>query len=95
MTLRNGKGTRHDALEWNLRDDDANAALDGVSGGTLSWGLLFWVPLMANAEQDSVIRRWKTLVDALPTTEIRENVIGIVRWCSRNWHNATGSGNAD
>jgi len=77
MMTQNGKGLLFEAIEWNLCDDDANFALDGVASGLLTWGTLFWVPLMANASEEPVIRRWKDLVDTLPSLETRESLIGI------------------
>jgi len=77
MTLKSGAGTRHQALVWNIHQDDAIETLERVGRGEQSWGMLFWVPLMANAEQESVIRCWKELVDGLPDADIRENMIGI------------------
>ncbi len=48
MTLSGGFGTRHAPLVWNVAEDHASVALEQVVDGRVSWGLLFWLPLMAN-----------------------------------------------
>jgi hypothetical protein len=59
MTVAGGFGTRHAPLVWNVCDDGASAALDAVTSGTAPWGLLFWVPLMAGADSDALVHRWR------------------------------------
>lgn len=71
MTTPNGKGTRHEALVWNLASDDAAQALDRVTSGELSWGMLFWVPLMAGGGDGTVIERWGEIVIAMVNDLVR------------------------
>lgn len=65
MSLPFRGGTRHQALVWELCRDDAYTALDRLEAGRLSWGTLFWVPLMAGGCDVAVIARWATLVERL------------------------------
>ncbi len=65
MTLPDGSGTRHAPLVWNVADDDARQALEAVASGRSSWGLLFWVALMAGGGDDALIGRWKEVVAAI------------------------------
>ncbi len=65
MTLPEGFGTRHVALVWNVAEDSAEAVLASVAAGQASWGLLFWVALMAGGADEAVIARWKELVLAI------------------------------
>ncbi len=69
MTLTSGAGTRHAALVWNIANDNASAALDELEAGTTSWGILFWVPLMAGAGDRELVRRWLGLVRLAPANE--------------------------
>jgi hypothetical protein len=62
MTVPGGFGTRHAPLIWNVGEDDAAATLEAVASGQASWGMLFWVPLMAGSATDKVIARWKEVV---------------------------------
>jgi hypothetical protein len=59
MTLAEGFGTWHRALVWNVEEDNADAVLAAVESGEATWGLLFWVPLMAGGDSEAVIARWK------------------------------------
>jgi len=78
MTLPNGRGTRHEALVWNVADDDAALALEAVASGRKSWGLLFWVPLMAGGGEEAVIAHWKEVVLAgVEDRGMRGNLAGI------------------
>ncbi len=62
MRLPDGSGTRHAPRVWNVAEDDATSALDAVAAGSVSWGTLFWVPLMAGADDDAIAQRWKDVV---------------------------------
>jgi hypothetical protein len=78
MTVEGGFGTRHAALVWDVAKDSAGAALDAVSSGQESWPLLFWVALMAGAEEDAIVSRWKEVVAAtVPDRQARSNLAGI------------------
>ena len=48
--------------DWNVADDDAASALEAVAAGAVLWGTLFWVPLMAGADDDAIAQRWKEVV---------------------------------
>jgi hypothetical protein len=71
MTLPGGRGTRHEPLVWNVAQDSAPAALEAVAAGQLSWGMLFWVPLMHGGGDAATIVRWKELASALPDRQKR------------------------
>jgi hypothetical protein len=60
-----GHGTRHAPIVWNVESDSAAAALDTLAAGQTSWGILFWVPLMAGAEEPATIARWRELASTL------------------------------
>lgn len=78
MTLPGGFGTRHAPLVWDVGDDAAAAALDAVGAGGASWGLLFWVPLMAGGRDEGVVARWKDVVArVVPDRRTRGNLAGI------------------
>jgi hypothetical protein len=80
MTLPGGFGTRHAPLVWNVSDDNATATLDAVAGGSLSWGMLFWVPLMGDGQDAGVIARWKDVVaQVVADRRVRGNLAGIAR----------------
>ncbi len=80
MTLSGGFGTRHAPLVWNVSDDNATATLDAVAGGSLSWGMLFWVPLMGDGRDGGVIARWKDVVaQVVADRRVRGNLAGITR----------------
>ena len=77
MTLPSGAGTRHQALVWNVRQDDAASTLGKVATGELSWGMLFWVPLMAGGGDGTVIQRWGEVVEKIVPDEARGPLLRI------------------
>ena len=78
MTISGGFGTRHAPLVWNIEATLAARTLDEVAGGSVSWGMLFWVPLMAGGDEGDVIRRWRDLVTERVTDRtIRANLVGV------------------
>jgi hypothetical protein len=78
MTLPGGFGTRHAPLVWNVAEDSAPATLEAVPSGSLSWGMLFWVPLMVEGQQDAVIARWReVVVQVVSDRRTRGNLAGI------------------
>jgi hypothetical protein len=78
MTLPGGLGTWHSALVWNVGEDRAAIALEGVASGQFSWGTLFWVALMAGGGEDAIIARWKEVVSQVTQDrQIRGNLAGI------------------
>lgn len=78
MTLPGGYGIRHAPLVWNVAQDDAATVLEIVASGGASWGLLFWVPLMSDGGEDTVIERWKDVAEnVVPNRRDRDNLVGI------------------
>jgi hypothetical protein len=65
MTLPEGFGTRHQPLIWNIEEEEAEATLTAVVAGQVSWGMLFWVPLMAGGDAVALIARWKETIMAI------------------------------
>jgi hypothetical protein len=61
VTLPEGFGTRHTPLIWNVEADSADTTLTAVASGQVSWGMLFWVPLMAGGADAALLARWKEL----------------------------------
>ena len=78
MTLPSGAGTRHAPLVWNVWKDDAVETLDAVALGEVPWGVLFWLPLMAGAGDEGVIRHWREVVTATVKSRVtRGNLVAI------------------
>jgi hypothetical protein len=78
MTLPGNFGTHHAPLVWNVGEDSAPVTLEAVASGSLSWGLLFWVPLQAEGQQEAVLARWREVVaGVVPERRTRGNLIGI------------------
>jgi hypothetical protein len=65
MRLPDGTGTRHAPRVWNVAEDDAARTLEAIASGSVSWGMLFWVPLMSGADADPNLAQWKELVTTL------------------------------
>jgi hypothetical protein len=71
-------GTFHRPLPWDIERDEAEEALQAVEDGTASWGLLFWVALMAGAEQERIITRWMAVVASrVADVQRRSDLAGI------------------
>jgi hypothetical protein len=78
MTLPNEAGTRHAGLVWNVAEDQAAQTLEAVAAEQTSWGMLFWVPLMAGGGADAVVDRWKEVVEfTVSDRGMRGNLVGI------------------
>jgi hypothetical protein len=78
MTLPDGSGTRYVSLIWNVADDNARTVVESVAEGKQSWGMLFWVALMAGGGEDSLIARWIEGVHAkVEDRRMRSNLVGI------------------
>ena len=77
-TLPDGSGNRYVPLVWNLEDDDAVETLERVADGRMSWGMLFWIPLMRRGSDLNVIGHWKDLVAGLPAKRIRGDLNTVV-----------------
>ena len=78
MTFSDGRGTRHAPLVWNIASDDAARVLEAIARGETSWGMLFWVPLMAHAEEAGVIARWKEVTTAIVPDRRMRDTLGSV-----------------
>jgi hypothetical protein len=57
--------------------DSAREALDALEAGTLTWGILFWVPLMNGSDDPTVLRRWKEQAERVENTRIRNDLAQI------------------
>lgn len=57
MTLPGGWGTMHKPRHWNVADDSAADALAALAAGTVTWGILFWIPLMKGGDDPEVLAR--------------------------------------
>jgi len=77
MTLPSGAGTRHETLVWAVALDDAAATVEAVAAGELSWGMLFWVPLMAGAGDATLIERWGEVLALVVPERRRGEVLTI------------------
>jgi hypothetical protein len=77
MTLPGGWGTKHAPLIWNVAEDDASAALDALAAGALSWGILFWIPLMRGAEDPAVLARWLEHASRIESARVRADLARI------------------
>jgi hypothetical protein len=63
---------------WNVGEDTASTAIEAVASGQVSWGMLFWVALMADGGDDANIVRWKEVVAAVVTDRrMRGNLAGV------------------
>jgi len=77
MTLPNGLGTRHAPAFWYIAAESAAEALESYALGQITWGILFWVALMAGGDDPAVIARWRELVSQLESKKVREDLVGI------------------
>ena len=78
MRFPDGTGTHHAPRVWNVSDDSAAVTLDAIESGVLTWGMLFWVPLMTGADTEATAQRWKDAVAArVPDRSNRNNLAGI------------------
>jgi len=46
MRTPNGQGLRNEALVWDVAGDNALTTVEAVASGAMSWGMLFWMPLI-------------------------------------------------
>jgi hypothetical protein len=74
MTVSGGAGTRHQPLVWNVAEDDAAAVLAEMAAGTLTWGLLFWIPLMKNGGDPGIIAEWRRLAAGVSSSRFRADL---------------------
>ncbi len=77
MGLPGGFGTRHAPIAWNVAGDSAEETLVGIADGTVSWGMLFWVPLMRGGGSPGVIERWKERVRSIPNRKTQNDLARI------------------
>src|SRR5438093_580167 len=78
MTLPGGWGTRHAPLVWNVAGDSASESLDALVAGTITWGILFWIPLMNGGDDPDVLARWRELASQVENARIRADLTRIV-----------------
>jgi hypothetical protein len=76
MTVPSGYGIRHAPLLWEIGKDVAADALAAFAENKATWGILFWIPLMAGAENPLLVQQWQTLVADLPAPD-QANLLGI------------------
>jgi hypothetical protein len=76
MTVPTGGGVRHAPLLWEIAKDSADESLTALEQQKATWGALFWIPLMAGADSETIVQRWQTLVAGL-SSEQQANVTGI------------------
>jgi hypothetical protein len=74
--VKSGKGLHQAPLCWNLCEEDANEALDRLESAQTTWGILFWIPLMKNADKPELLARWQQLLLLAPEPK-RLTVISI------------------
>lgn len=60
----NGAGPSMRLFQVHLPEMQSGESLDEIETGTVSKCLLPWIPLMAEAEEDGIIERWKELASA-------------------------------
>jgi hypothetical protein len=78
MQFPDGSGTRHAPRVWNVAEENATEALDAVASGARSWGTLFWLPLMAGADDEATISRWRESVTARDGERSRQDdLVGV------------------
>jgi hypothetical protein len=78
MTLPDGSGTRHAPLVWNVAEDSADLTLQAVVSGQMSWGILFWIALMAGGGEEALIAHWKEVVTATVSDDRMRNNLAAV-----------------
>jgi hypothetical protein len=76
LTTPAGFGVRHRPVLWEVGGDSAAGALEDFKQGKTTWGILFWVALMAGAGEEGVVKDWLVLVTPLPARD-RADLIGI------------------
>jgi hypothetical protein len=64
-----GQGFECEPVVWEIGKDSAGETLAKVAAGEFSWEALFWVSLMAGADEEEIIRLWQRLRDE----EVPEN----------------------
>jgi hypothetical protein len=77
MTLSGGWGTKHATLVWNVANDLAGAGLDSLAAGTVTWGILFWLPLMSGADDPVILTRWREQAMRVENVRVRGDLIRI------------------
>lgn len=78
LTDADGKqvaGSHHQALLWEVGEDDADAALAEVGADFAGWwGLLFWVPLMRGGSLAQNVTKWLSLVTQVTSQRHRADL---------------------
>lgn len=75
MRTPRGHGLLHRPLLWDIEGDNAAEVLERVASGTLSWSMLFWVPLMNRGGEDKIISRWREVVLATVEDQRRRDLL--------------------
>ena len=77
MRSPSGHGLLCRPLLWDIGKDGAAQELERIATGERSWSLLAWVPLMAGADSDIIVTRWREVLAAcVPDTGLRAKVKG-------------------
>jgi hypothetical protein len=69
--------TELNPVERNLESESADEVLAGIESRRWSRCLLPWVPLMAGADNPTVVDRWKKLAEAEPSSQRKAEFGGI------------------
>jgi hypothetical protein len=72
-----GLVTELKVVERNLESESADELLAGIESGRWARCMLPWVPLMAGADNPTLVDRWKKLAEAEPNTQRRAEFGGI------------------
>ena len=67
MRAANGDGLFGRPALWEIAKDVAAEELEKVASGARPWSILAWVPLMAGADQETIIARWREALEAVVT----------------------------
>jgi hypothetical protein len=74
-----------------MSNEDAGATLDRIAHGAIARCLLPWIPLMAGAGEDAIIKRWKSLAHQEPSVQRRSDyaalalVFAELAGCAEAW----------
>ncbi len=77
MTIGPNCGVRLAPIVWNVAADSLEATLEGIRTGKLSWGMLFWAPLMAGADEPGLIQNWRELAAGVSDNRARADLVRI------------------
>jgi hypothetical protein len=69
-----GYGFQGDPVVWEIEGDSAVETLVKVESGEFSWGAMFWISLMAGADDPDIIARWQRVRDKKVPEKSRADV---------------------